>query len=611
MAPCHSLVIAIACLCAHLSCGDASADAPSPVCAADGAVQSNQLLQHSQAAKRRTVLVEDQSRPCTDTLTSQCCGDGVCDGPETPTNCAADCDGGSAPAPPPPSPPSGGGGSTPAPPPPSPPSGGGGARSCTDSLTSKCCGDGICDGPETADNCNMDCSGSGDGEEPGEPGTPAPAPAPGPGGSGDGACTTVPAEKPTVPTLCTAENKGCCECGEINIKTFVFWTDDGSSQRCFHTWNYPSSAPSGGPMPVVLHMDGYSGGKKGSEMGGKMGDAATYYGFVTFTLGSLLKDGAGGFGLEFGNKGIANDDNPTPCDKSDSRDIEYLEKIFQFIGDNPTLFDAAKVFTEGFSQNSMFAAYAAVCFKDKVAGIWQGGSGQARTGSNPVAPGFQGQCSFDSYTSHGDDCCNQDFCDECQYWPLWPKTCSHKVVDCIASYTDDTIACGSDWQMYEAMVQEGNDARLLSFPIPTGDTFAGHRDPKNKWAWFAGCLGIVPACSATCEASFDACVDGAADDKAYDKFATCEGQLKAGALGGCTVGCAPTLGMLRRSEEPVVTLSKGNFGTDQTLPAATGSAPQPNCKAGFGPFSTGPGPKPKCTPPSSYAAPAISPKDTC
>merc|ERR1711972_1132724 len=110
----------------------------------------------------------------------------------------------------------------------------------------------------------------------------------------------------------------------------------------------------------------------------------------------------------------------------------------------------------------------------------------------------------------------------------WPQTCSNKIVDCIAAYTDDTIACGSDWNMYEAMVQEGNDARLLSFPVPAGDERAGHKDPKNTWAWVAGCLGITDSCSSSCETAFSSCIDSAADDKSYDKFSTCEGEIKNG-----------------------------------------------------------------------------------
>jgi hypothetical protein len=56
------------------------------------------------------------------------------------------------------------------------------------------------------------------------------------------------------------------------------------------------------------------------------------------------------------------------------------------------------------------------------------------------------------------------------------------------AYTDDNIGCGSDWYMYEAMVAEGNDARLLSF------AGGSHKSPVENWAWIVGCLGMVDSC---------------------------------------------------------------------------------------------------------------------
>lgn len=451
-------------------------------------------------------------------------------------------------------------------------------------------------------------------------GSPSPGPSPSQPSSspkpsgGDGAKEsepTVPAEKPTVPTLCTAQNQGGCDCGSRDLKTYVFWPTT-AAQRCFHVYNIPASVPSGGAQPVVLHMDGYSGGKKGSLTQGDMGVAAKYYGFTTITIGNLLKDGAGGFGLEFGNNGIVNDANPKPCASTDSREIVYLEAVFKFIADNPTLLDVTKVYTEGFSQNSMFAIYTAVCFADKVAGAWQGGSGLSKTAYDPVAPGLQGQCSFTSRATHEKSCCEEEFCSTCQYWPIYPKTCSHKIVDCIHAYTDDTIACGSDWQMYEAMVKEGNDARLLSFPGgATGSKVGGHQDPKNKWAWLTGCLGLTTACSSTCATSFTSCVNIATDSTSHEKFETCETKIKNAQLSGCTSGCAPTLEMLKLSETPVVTLSNGKFGTSTGLAQASGSAPKPNCKKTFGKFTDRTkGPKPSCSAPSSFKLGAENPSST-
>jgi len=169
------------------------------------------------------------------------------------------------------------------------------------------------------------------------------------------------------------------------------------------------------------------------------------------------------------------------------------------------------------------------------------------------------------------------------------------------TYTNDAIACGSGVAMYDAMDREGHDARYLSFAPATGAN-GGHRDPENAWAWVVGCLGVTSACSSACAASFAACVDadGGADGPA--KFASCETQLKAGSLGGCVVGCAPTLEMLRTSEQPVVSLSAGKFGTSTGL-AVAASAPRPLCTTAIGEFGTNGITGGQCTPPSATVYP--------
>ena len=44
--------------------------------------------------------------------------------------------------------------------------------------------------------------------------------------------------------------------------------------------------------------------------------------------------------------------------------------------------------------------------------------------------------------------------------------------------------------MYDRLVQEGHDARLLRFS-PNGDIPGSHQDPKNAQYWKVGCLGIT------------------------------------------------------------------------------------------------------------------------
>ena len=67
----------------------------------------------------------------------------------------------------------------------------------------------------------------------------------------------------------------------------------------------------------------------------------------------------------FGNDNIVNDNKPMPCADEDSKDIAYVRKIMEWINSQPEKFDATRVYSAGFSQNSMFSAYIAFCFNDQ------------------------------------------------------------------------------------------------------------------------------------------------------------------------------------------------------------------------------------------------------
>ena len=52
--------------------------------------------------------------------------------------------------------------------------------------------------------------------------------------------------------------------------------------------------------------------------------------------------------------------NKMPCNSTENpKDIPYMEKVFEFIenSENAGKFDTSKVYIQGFSQNSVFAAY--------------------------------------------------------------------------------------------------------------------------------------------------------------------------------------------------------------------------------------------------------------
>ena len=379
--------------------------------------------------------------------------------------------------------------------------------------------------------------------------------------------------KPTEPTLCTDRNAA--------VVVYTFWPMTGSNantQRYFSILNFPSTTLTK-KLPVMIQIKGY-GGDGILRNGGAGKEAAEYYKFAYLQMASPFKDGGGKFGLEFGADNVANDQNPMPCDDSQSRDLPYMRKIINWI-ENQDQLDKTKIYSRGFSQNSMFAVYMAVCFADKFAGVWQGGSGLALTGQTPIVPGAQAQCKLSDALADGgtQQCCQKHFCSECKYWPLYPKTCAvskpkRKLIDCIMSYTNDGIACGTDKYMYDAMAREGNDARMLSFS-PSSGVSGGHSNPQNDWAWVAGCLGISTSCSSQCETSFVACAGGTTSPA---QFKTCETNLKNGALSGCVIGCSATVTMLKISETPVITLTEGKFGTNTNLVAAgKGPAPNPIC----------------------------------
>lgn len=289
--------------------------------------------------------------------------------------------------------------------------------------------------------------------------------------------------------------------------------------------------------------------------------AAARYGFAR--IGLSTPDGY----WTFGNDNVVNDQKPMPCSESDSKDIPYLKMVFKFIEDNSDMFDTNRIYTEGFSQNSMFSAYIAFCFSDKVHGVWQGGSGMALTGRAPNLPGCQGQCKASVYAelSNCNQCINQQPCTECQYWPIYPCYNEKKaMIDCLADYTNDYIAAGKEdptvdstsEYMYERLMNEGHDARMFRFGASKDGTVkGGHTNPKNAVYWQVGCLGITSPCSSECEYSFIDCINGKDTSSSANRtssFDDCISEDSFVNLMGCTKSCAPTYDMLKESEEPVI-----------------------------------------------------------
>ena len=200
-------------------------------------------------------------------------------------------------------------------------------------------------------------------------------------------------------------------------------------------------------LPVVFAPNCYAtdklSGIEGISPFSKGNQAAARYGFARIGISTPNHN------WEFGNNNIINDAKPMPCSDDDSEDIAYVRKIIEFLESHPEQFDASRMWSQGFSQNSMFSAYIGFCFPDQILGVYQGGSGMALTGLEPNLPGCQGQVTASQFAQCKDNnvqcqqCAAQSPCEDCQYWPIYPCFNSARpMVDCLVEYDNDGISVG-------------------------------------------------------------------------------------------------------------------------------------------------------------------------
>ena len=426
--------------------------------------------------------------------------------------------------------------------------------------------------------------------------------------------TPPPTAPPVTPTCgsitsivaCTDPTIGECTCSDDpGFTTYSFYyTPAGGTARqyCFSVYEPVLSDPSD-QLPVLMHMSGYTALSSLGSMApnGALITAADRYNMavVQLQLG----------GNEWMHDIHGTTANPRPCAADGAPDMPYLQTVFGHLQSRSDRF--GDVYTEGFSQNSMWAALAGFCFDTQVKGVWQGGSGLARVGQLPTPP--------------GDPCTASE---GCEFWPIFPcYSDARPMAHCIMSYDNDFLH-GSSQYMYDASSQEAHDTTVLTF-APNGDIAGGHVEPKNKFDWMVGCLGVQAACSEACAAAVEGCVT-TSPSSAHDAFSDCNTATFLQQQPDCTPGCAPTLGMLQLSEAPslINVSAHGRFGAgDAGLPrprpsdsdCAVADFPGPgptdpnaNCGTPSTPAPT-PSPSPSPTPaPNSLTttAPTPSPSPT-
>ena len=231
-----------------------------------------------------------------------------------------------------------------------------------------------------------------------------------------------------------------------------------------------------------------------------------------------------------------------------NREIPYLAAILDVLAAEESI-DERRVFTSGFSLNSMFAAYASFCFQGRIAGLWQGGSGVKLSREPPLMPEREGDCRKSDFVALGTSCVAEAPCTDCEYFPVDPILAGGEPVNalrvCTASYEDDFLVATTR-DMYATLSSRGqHEVAMLEFPAGRG-----HSTPLQLSAWIVGCLGIVPGCSDECERWFLAeCVGEGGEDA----FTACMDAVHEGGAHGCAAQCAPTIAMLSTVEGPTVT----------------------------------------------------------
>lgn len=137
-------------------------------------------------------------------------------------------------------------------------------------------------------------------------------------------------------------------------------------------------------MPGVVNSNCYAGYSDPAQAQRDEFEDADRYNYAVLFLANPVND-ARSNGWFFPNDGVINVDHQTPCADSDSVDLEYSRLALETFASFEQV-DGSKVFTKGFSQNSMWSAVLGVCFPDKVLRFAQGGSGLAIRGAAVTPP---------------------------------------------------------------------------------------------------------------------------------------------------------------------------------------------------------------------------------
>jgi len=366
----------------------------------------------------------------------------------------------------------------------------------------------------------------------------------------------------SAPTVCTesSEEEGACLCSaEEGFTTYSFPQDD--YERCFTTYIDPQMSTQ--PLPLLIQPDCYTA--NGLQSPGSARFLSSHLNIRTLELTSPT----GNWQFPLNNE-VNAENYELQCDAESSREIEYLQGVFsvvdQMIADG--LVDENKIYISGFSQNSMFAIFAATCFPDRIAGINQGGSGLYSQAEGALAlPQCEGVCTRSAFEEFDQDCVTEEPCESCEFFPVYPSNQGATFQSCLFMYDNDNAAHSTAVPAHKHLTQEGHSASLHIFASHSESGLGGHEMPMLNWEWVNSCLSLNESCSTECETAVTTCVDAfqttyATENNNQNPLHSPEGReslLEAyrGCLmtsgPTCTRGCAATEAMLHSVEPPSCT----------------------------------------------------------
>ena len=288
-----------------------------------------------------------------------------------------------------------------------------------------------------------------------------------------------------------------CECAnEPGFTTYTF--QHAGEQRCMTSYVDPQATNE--PLPLIIRPNCYTANRlEGPDI-----EMANLYGYHYLDLTS--PDGGWAFPL---NNEVNDSNYHRQCEDAATKDIGYLKGVFkivdQMIADG--LVDPDKVFVSGFSQNSVFAIFIGTCFPDRIAGVWQVGSGiYSQNDGARALPKCEGACTASAFIEHGAECRDIEPCETCQYFPVFPERTGDPLKTCIAMYDDDGAAHSTAVPAYRLLKAQGHVPTLMIFGSDPTIQLGGHDAPLNPMAWEASCLGLQDPCTRRCSDNVLTCM---------------------------------------------------------------------------------------------------------